>query len=106
MDALSALYSLRQNRRDLDEYFDEAREIYNSLPKELAADVSERVIDGLDSENVKGIVGGILGETTDDFEKVLTTIRGVVRQKGKREDFPEAITGHCPHTCKAIPPGC
>ena len=44
------------------------------------------MIDGLDSENVKGIVGGILGETTDDFEKVLTTIRGVVRQKGKRED--------------------
>ena len=86
MDALSALYSLKQDKRDLDEYFDEAREIYNSLPKELLADVSERVIDGLDSENVKGIVGGILGETTDDFERVLTTIRGVVRQKGKRED--------------------
>ena len=86
LDALSALYALKQKKRDLDEYFDEAREIYNSLPKELAEDVAERVIDGLDSENVRGIVGGILGETTADFERVLSTIRGVVRQKGKRED--------------------
>ena len=85
-DALSGLYGLKQNKRDLDEYFEEAREIYNSLPKELAEDVAERVIDGLDNETVRGIVGGILGETTADFERVVTTIRGVVRQRGKKED--------------------
>ena len=86
LDTLSALYALKQKKRDLDKYFDEAREIYNSLPKELAEDVVERVINGLDSENVRGIVRGILGEITADFERVLSTIRGVVRQKGKRED--------------------
>ena len=86
LDVLSALYALKQNKRDLDDYLDESREIYNGLPKELAEEVAERVIDGLDSENVKGIVGGILGEASANFEKVLSTIRGVVRQKGKRDE--------------------
>ena len=42
-DALSALYGLKQNKRDLDKYFEDTRKIYNSLLKELAEDVAERV---------------------------------------------------------------
>ena len=50
-------------------------------------DVAERLIEGLDSETVRGIVGGIVGEGgSTDFEKVVNTIRGVIRQKGKKED--------------------
>ena len=87
-DALSALFALKQSKRDLDQYIEEAREIRDSLPKELAEDVAERLIEGLDSETVRGIVGGIVGESgSTDFEKVVNTIRGVVRQKGKKEDL-------------------
>ena len=50
-------------------------------------DVAERLIEGLDSETVRGIVGGIIGESgSTNFEKVVNTIRGVIRQKGKKED--------------------
>ena len=86
-DILSALYGLKQDKRDLNEYFKKAREIYNSLLKELAEDVTERVINKLDSENIRGIIKGILGETTADFDKVVNTIQGVVRQKGKSQDI-------------------
>ena len=34
---------------------------------------------------MRGIVRGILGETTADFDRVLNTIQGVVKQNGKRE---------------------
>ena len=44
-DALSAFYVLKQNKRGFEEYFEEARKIDDILPRELAEDVAERVID-------------------------------------------------------------
>ena len=42
-------------------------------------EVIEQVINSLDSENIKGIIRGILGEVLVDFEKVLSIIHRVVK---------------------------
>lgn len=46
--ALTALFALKRKGRSLDDYFTEIREINDGMPKEIAEDITERVIEGLD----------------------------------------------------------
>ena len=74
-EALQKFYTLKQSKRLLSKYFDEARFIHKHLPKKLHEQLVEKTIQGLNDQIVRRVVGGIMRKKKKSLDDVLKTIQ-------------------------------
>ena len=75
------------------EYFEEARFVYKHLPNELHGQLSEKVIQGLDDEIVRRVIGGIMRKEKKELDNVISTIESVIGLSlGDQKDTKSAKT--------------
>ena len=76
-----ALSNLKKNKRTLDKFFEEARDILIQLP-EHQHKIADQVIDRLDSITRQESVGAHVGEAPYVLEQVLQSIKSASRENG------------------------
>ena len=77
---LEKSYALKQSKRTLKKYFEEARYIQKHLPTEIHEQLAEKTIQGLDDDIVKRVTGGILKREKRELDEVLETIQSITAQ--------------------------
>ena len=75
-NGLKRLFQLKQNHRSLAEYFREAQEIQRCLPSSLENEIATFIIQGLDDDITKKVVGSMFGTDAKTASAVFRSIEG------------------------------
>lgn len=88
---MNALYNLKQLKKSLREYIEEAREVQRILPKEIQNQISYKLISGLIDDMIKRIVRDITAQKEDaayDFEVTVRLVKSITENQDKENQQP------------------